>query len=145
MMLDFYGCRLLEGVQLEKAVGDQSSGKLFSMCSDIDGGVHTVARCESNWQSRYTTLNRSSHNWLRITRILHFLREVGRTDWQAGFCFHLANEICSNGVLERAAGSCRKFWIPTLPEDSLLRPVLNDAMLVFESNSRTTAKGWKKT
>jgi len=44
-----------------------------------------------NWKSRYEHLNNSSHNYLRITRILKFLGEIGLEKIQKSF-----RGICSS-------------------------------------------------
>lgn len=52
LMLDFYGMELVS-----EATGEVRRGR--------------------NWEAQYANLNAYSHNYLRITRILKFLGEVG--------------------------------------------------------------------
>ncbi len=88
MMLDFYGMRL------------------------VDGERPRVERAP-NWLSRLDNLNRSQHNFLRITRILKFLAEVGLERFQRPILSHLADEI-KKGHLPNARRSFESFWVPTL-------------------------------
>jgi len=64
LMLDFYGMQL------------------------VDRKTGTVQRNPENWRNRYNHLNRSFHNYLRITRILKCLGEVGLEHFKVHFVLH---------------------------------------------------------
>jgi len=68
LMLDFYGMRLV----------DRATGQ--------------VSR-SLNYKERYDNLNRNSHNYLRITRILKCLGELGFAHLQYGFLRHIFSEL----------------------------------------------------
>lgn len=90
MMLDFYGMKLVN-----------EEGK--------------IERAE-NWEERYRNLNRSSHNYLRITRILKCLGELG----YEGMKFHFVNFVLDeifNGELLNTCQSCIDYWLQTLRDD----------------------------
>jgi hypothetical protein len=66
-------------------------------------------------------LNKSSHNSLRITRILFFLKELGLWKTMDGFMAVLAKEIFVSRTLEKCAKSFVKFWLPVLGPESRSR------------------------
>eukprot|EP01096_Ripella_sp_DP13-Kostka_P011294 TRINITY_DN4530_c0_g1_i1.p1 TRINITY_DN4530_c0_g1~~TRINITY_DN4530_c0_g1_i1.p1 ORF type:complete len:217 (+),score=88.75 TRINITY_DN4530_c0_g1_i1:316-966(+) len=90
MMLDFYGMSLTD--------------------NPITGP--RVSRAP-NWLSRYDHLDRSQHNYLRITRILKFLADVGLERYQNPILAHIAQEI-KQGYLQNLKRSFTNFWLPTL-------------------------------
>lgn len=93
MMLDFYGMKL----------EDKEKG--------------TVAR-SNNWQQRYQHLNRSYHNYLRITRILKCLGELGLSRYQYPWVEFLIREVFQHHQLANCKDSLINYWVPTLsPED----------------------------
>jgi len=85
LMLDFYGMKLV----------DRKTGA-------IERG--------DNWKSRYAHLNRSFHNYLRITRILKCLGEVGLEHFKIHFVKHVLKEIYENRELLNCHESCLKYW-----------------------------------
>jgi hypothetical protein len=74
LMLDFYGMRL------------------------IDARTGEIGRNPPNFESRYRHLNRSTHNYLRITRILKCLGELGFERLKLGFLLHIVREL-TEGML----------------------------------------------
>jgi len=92
LMLDFYGMKLV----------DRSTGIL--------------ARGE-NWKSRYAHLNRSFHNYLRITRILKCLGEVGLEHFKIHFVRHVLTEIYEHRELLNCHESCAKYWVAVLRKE----------------------------
>jgi len=92
LMLDFYGIKLVD-----------STGKLTRA---------------DNWKSRYAHLNRSFHNYLRITRILKCLGEVGLEHMKVHFVEHVLQEIFENNELDNCYDSCVKFWSQVLREEA---------------------------
>ena len=94
MMLDFFGMTL----------ADRSSGRL-------ERGA--------NWASRYANLEESRHNFLRITRILKFLGEMGLVRLQVGFVEHILHEMAENHVLLSLQRSAHVYWIQVIKDDKL--------------------------
>jgi hypothetical protein len=93
LMLDFYGMRRLV----------------------VDRGADTGALARSsNWQARYHNLNTSGHNYLRITRILKCLGEMGFEHFKLPFLTHVYEEIILYGELEHCWSSAERYWAPTL-------------------------------
>eukprot|EP00818_Percolomonas_sp_WS_P010704 CAMPEP_0117438428 /NCGR_PEP_ID=MMETSP0759-20121206/2048_1 /TAXON_ID=63605 /ORGANISM="Percolomonas cosmopolitus, Strain WS" /LENGTH=306 /DNA_ID=CAMNT_0005230119 /DNA_START=481 /DNA_END=1401 /DNA_ORIENTATION=+ len=91
MMLDFYGMHL-----------DEATNKIMR------------AKDEAHVAKQYQLLNRSFHNYLRITRILKSLGILGCEDIKFEFLNHLILETFKSRNLCRAEDSCIRFWIPTL-------------------------------
>eukprot|EP00771_Trimastix_marina_P002063 gnl/Trimastix_PCT/3173.p1 GENE.gnl/Trimastix_PCT/3173~~gnl/Trimastix_PCT/3173.p1 ORF type:complete len:290 (+),score=60.41 gnl/Trimastix_PCT/3173:36-905(+) len=88
MMLDFYGFEL-----------DRESKQV---------------RRASNYAERLAHLNRSSHNYLRITRILKSLGELGMEDYKRPFLERLTEECLVHGTIANATDSLVNYWIPVL-------------------------------
>jgi len=93
MMLDFYGMKLK----------DRSTGELER---------------SKNFKERYRNLNRSSHNYLRITRILKCLGEMGFEHLKFSFLAFVAEEIWVHGELKNCASSLEHYWSGTLRDDT---------------------------
>merc|ERR1719198_607903 len=87
MMLGFYGLRL----------ADERTG--------------AVERHPDIYQERLANLNYSAHNWLRVSRIITSLGELGFRRYKAPLIQRLQLEV-GNGTLSNAAGSCANFWAP---------------------------------
>ncbi|WAR01824.1 OGRL1-like protein [Mya arenaria] len=92
MMLDFYGMKLT---------------------NEEDG---TIERAE-NWKERFQHLNRSYHNYLRITRILKCLGEFDLEHLKANFVKFVLYEGMVEGTLSNLIDSCVKYWIGVLKID----------------------------
>lgn len=88
LMLDFYG------MQLDRATGKVSRSKSF--------------------RKRYDNLNACFHNYLRITRILKCLGEMGLERYKLPFLVHVGTEILVHSELENAKDSLLRYWAPTL-------------------------------
>lgn len=93
MMLDFYGMEL------------------------ADDATGAVQRRAEGFQPRYLNLNTSSHNYLRITRILKCLGELGLEHYKAGWLDFLFSEIFVARALPACASSYRDYWSQTLYDD----------------------------
>ncbi len=52
-------------------------GFLFNDDNSLKNADTGEVERSANWRHRYGNLNRSSHNWLRVTRILKSLGELG--------------------------------------------------------------------
>ncbi|XP_025086132.1 opioid growth factor receptor-like protein 1 [Pomacea canaliculata] len=92
MMLDFYGMKLV----------DRNNGQ--------------VQRSEK-WKERFHHLNHSMHNYLRITRILKCLGEMGLEHFKKPFIRFILNEAIYKGTLDRTLDSCLNYWVGTLRKD----------------------------
>lgn len=62
-------------------------------------------------EERLDNLNYSAHNWLRVSRIITSLGELGFRRYKAPLIQRLQLEV-GNGTLSNAAGSCANFWAP---------------------------------
>ncbi|XP_022096474.1 opioid growth factor receptor-like protein 1 [Acanthaster planci] len=89
LMLDFWGMRLK----------DRRSGE--------------IGRAD-NWKERFQNLNRSSHNYLRITRMLKSLGELGHEHLKFPFLKFVLGEAVVEKTLANAQRSCLHYWVHTL-------------------------------
>ncbi|KAL0964441.1 hypothetical protein UPYG_G00323900 [Umbra pygmaea] len=101
LMLDFYGIKLL----------------------DKNGNV---AR-SSNWQERFQHLNESQHNYLRITRILKSLGELGFEAFKPPLVRLLLDESLCRGTLPNMLHSTLEYYVYTIRLRSHRRSLLRYA------------------
>jgi len=94
LMLDFYGLMLT----------DDKTGE--------------VARAD-NWKERFRHLNSSSHNYLRISRILQSLGHLGFSRYKRPLIDLLQKETTDNDNIPNAHYSLTRFWKPLLDVDSM--------------------------
>nr|AFM43705.1 opioid growth factor receptor [Azumapecten farreri] len=78
-----------------------------------------------NWESQFNNLNRSYHNYLRITRILKSLGEFGYEHLKRPFVEFVLQEALETGQLCNVLDSCVNYWIGTLKDDSVRRQLLD--------------------
>ncbi|EFC44054.1 hypothetical protein NAEGRDRAFT_67958 [Naegleria gruberi] len=97
LMLDFYGL-VLE---------DEVSGK--------------ISRNPVTYKKRYSHLNSSFHNYLRITRIMKCLGVTGFEHYKPHFLNHMVVEMFKYNNLQNARDSLIKFWLPTLRKEEHLQ------------------------
>lgn len=71
-----------------------------------------------NYKARYRNLNSSGHNYLRITRILKSLGELGFEHLKFNFLAFVADEIWTHGELKNCKGSIENYWTGTLRDDA---------------------------
>ena len=64
-----------------------------------------------NWSSRFRHLNRSMHNYLRITRILKCLGEFEYEHLKAPFIHFVLREAIVCGTLRNTLNSCENYWL----------------------------------
>ncbi|KAL4224936.1 hypothetical protein ACF0H5_015632 [Mactra antiquata] len=100
MMLDFYGMELL---------------------NEKDG---IIGRAD-NWRDRFQHLNRSYHNYLRITRILKCLGEFDYEYLKMNFVKFVLEEGLVKQNLNNLIDSCVKFWIGVLRDDQQRKQVFD--------------------
>jgi len=93
----------------------------------------------SNYVQRYSNLNYSSHNYLRITRILKCLAEFGRPSLQLGFLLHIVRELTTGQLHSGVAKSAVNYWIPVLQsaEDRARLQSVMDELLAAEEGGDT--------
>lgn len=101
LMLDFYGVKLLD-----------KSGN--------------VARAP-NWQQRFQHLNVSQHNYLRITRILKSLGELGYEAFKAPLVHLLLEESLCQSTLPNMKHSALEYYVYTIRLPSARRRLLRYA------------------
>ncbi|KAK6184198.1 hypothetical protein SNE40_006712 [Patella caerulea] len=92
MMLDFYGMKIIDEKTGEIGRGD-------------------------NWQSQFAHLNRSMHNYLRITRILKSLGEFQYEHYKAPFVKFVMKEALEEKTLKNVISSCMNYWVGTIKDD----------------------------
>jgi hypothetical protein len=90
LMLDFYGMVLI----------DEQTGE--------------VARNPETFRNCYYNLNTSSHNFLRVTRILKCLGMCGFEQYKMTLLRHFIMETFQHGQLSNIQTSLIRFWMPTL-------------------------------
>ncbi|KAI0074117.1 hypothetical protein K474DRAFT_1710122 [Panus rudis PR-1116 ss-1] len=90
LMLDFYGMNL----------------------DSEETGLLSRVKPESKCAERYRNLSRSSHNYLRISRILKSLSELGFERLNAGFLLHILNEQSEHKQLDNSTlkSSMDRWW-----------------------------------
>uniref|UniRef100_A0A3B4YA76 Opioid growth factor receptor like 1 n=1 Tax=Seriola lalandi dorsalis TaxID=1841481 RepID=A0A3B4YA76_SERLL len=101
LMLDFYGIKLLD-----------KSGN--------------VARA-SNWQERFQHLNESQHNYLRITRILKSLGELGYEAFKAPLVRLFLEESLCHNTLPNMQHSVLEYYVYTIRLPATRRRLLRYA------------------
>ncbi|CAL1578531.1 unnamed protein product [Knipowitschia caucasica] len=101
LMLDFYGVKLL----------------------DKNGNVTRAA----NWEQRFLHLNESQHNYLRITRILKSLGELGYEGFKAPLVRLLLQEALERRTLVNMRHSALEYFVFTVRLRSSRRRLLRYA------------------
>jgi hypothetical protein len=107
MMLDYYGMEL----------------------KDPQSGNITRAK---NWKERYEKLNRTVEDYLRITRMLKSLGELGYEHLKYPFVRFCIHEAYETGQLRGVATSCRDYWIHVIRDEGQ-RNELESVVSVLET------------
>ena len=90
-----------------------------------------------NYKDRFKNLNTSSHNYLRITRILKCLGEFEFGHYQAPLVRHFLKEAIVERTLVRTLNSCVNYWIQVVLDDTERKELLRYAKeLVDTENSK---------
>ena len=77
---------------------------------------------QEEWAAQYDNLVRRSHNYLRISRIMQFLGEVGLEPLKLGWLEYLAHEVIMTGAPLAACRDSFFFWMETpFEEEDRLR------------------------
>ncbi|KAJ8360119.1 hypothetical protein SKAU_G00166440 [Synaphobranchus kaupii] len=106
VMLDFFGITLL----------------------DKNGNVTKA----SNWQDRFQHLNESQHNYLRITRILKSLGELGFESFKPPLVRLLLEEALVEGTLPNMLHSALEYFVYTLRDRAQRRALLRFAQQHYQ-------------
>ncbi|XP_016378150.1 opioid growth factor receptor-like protein 1 [Sinocyclocheilus rhinocerous] len=106
IMLDFFGIKLL----------------------DKNGNVARAPNC----QDRFQHLNESQHNYLRITRILKSLGELGFESFKLPLVRLLLEEALVEGTLPNMRHSALEYFIYTLRQHSQRRALLRFAQRHYQ-------------
>ncbi|KAH9936620.1 opioid growth factor receptor conserved region-domain-containing protein [Fomitopsis serialis] len=121
LMLDFYGMRL----------------------EDSETGL--LARSDKNYKDRYKNLTRSSHNYLRISRILKCLSILGLERLNTGFLLFILAEQSEHGELNTSGirSSMDRWWANCVRNEEerkwigeMIRNVREENMYVEALNRR---------
>ncbi|WAR02375.1 OGRL1-like protein [Mya arenaria] len=122
MMLHFYGMEL---------------------ASELDGSVR---RCAENWRHRYRHLNKSKHNYLRITRIIKALGELGLDRYQVPWVRFIIEEAIDHDELPALRGSIY-YWIYAIkdPHEKPSSFMLLQGRIVLNNTADETACDWTES
>ncbi|EKX44908.1 hypothetical protein GUITHDRAFT_51045, partial [Guillardia theta CCMP2712] len=88
--------------------------------ADVVNFVTGELRRSENFRERLNNLNQRAHNWLRVSRVLKWLGEVGFEHYKLPLVFFLAYETLDSKLLSRCSDSLVDFWIGTLRRDGEL-------------------------
>ncbi|CAF3675036.1 unnamed protein product [Rotaria socialis] len=113
LMLDFYGFQLI----------DNTTGELRRSSGD-------------SYEERFRNLNHSSHNYLRITRILKCLGEFDYEYLKFPFLAKILFESITENTLPNCLRSCRDYWIETLRSREERRTIRRYAKELLEYRNK---------
>ena len=102
VMLEFYGMSLI----------------------NLPSGELAVRRNPATWSKCIRNLAWSSHNWLRISRILKFLTDVGMEAEKMAWLRRLRYEVVISKTLSDAINSFSRFWATTIADKADLKEFL---------------------
>ncbi|XP_077387004.1 opioid growth factor receptor-like protein 1 isoform X2 [Festucalex cinctus] len=111
LMLDFYGIEL---------------------CNEETGQV----RRASNWRDRFESLNRHTHNYLRITRILKCLGTLGYRHYQAPLVAFFLNETLVERELQNVKDSVLNYFVFSVLSRSERRKLIKFAYLNYDQKDK---------
>ncbi|KAM4041227.1 opioid growth factor receptor-like protein 1 isoform 2-T2 [Anomaloglossus baeobatrachus] len=106
MMLDFFGLKLM----------------------DKNGSVSRA----TNWQDRFQHLNESQHNYLRITRILKSLGELGYESFKSPLVKAFLEESIVENTIPNMKQSALEYFVYTVKERKERRKLLRYASLHYQ-------------
>ncbi|XP_029451500.1 opioid growth factor receptor-like protein 1 isoform X2 [Rhinatrema bivittatum] len=106
MMLEFFGIKLMNKT----------------------GNVTRAA----NWQERYQHLNESQHNYLRITRILKSLGELGYEGFKPPLVKHFLEEALVENTIPNIKQSALEYFVYTIKERRERRKLLRFAQRHYQ-------------
>lgn len=106
MMLNFYGMDLL----------DERTGEI-RRSAHWKCTYTTISIFLTRSEGRYEHLSRSPHNYLRITRILKALGDLGFEHYQKPWLLFFIREIYEENNLLSTQHSLVNFWLQTIKDD----------------------------
>ncbi|CAF1522818.1 unnamed protein product [Adineta steineri] len=113
LMLDFYGFKLV----------DENTGEIRRLSGD-------------SYKSRFRNLDTSSHNYLRITRILKCLGEFKYEYLKFSFLEAILRESITENKLSNCLRSCKDYWIETLRSPDERRAIRQYARELVEYRNK---------
>jgi hypothetical protein len=120
LILDFWGMRIVS----------------------VESGEVTRSK---QYRERYVNLVRNGHNFLRVTRVLKCLGEVGLEQLQLGICLHLARELRQQDSLLAQSSSVRRaahtYWFHTLRDKAARDTLAAEMNLTRPSNEKNDGVG----
>jgi hypothetical protein len=114
MMLRFYGTDITYSVRVPSAASSSSSPSAKTPNSVCLEAQLRRTRDLTEWAEQYDNLVHRSHNYLRISRILQFLGEVGLEPLKLGWLEYLAQEVMAGPPAQAPLAACRSsffFWM----------------------------------
>lgn len=118
MMLDFYGMKM-KNRETGNDVSDVPMENFYHSLppslppSSVPGELERTP----NYKERFHNLNTSSHNYLRITRILKCLGEFEMEHLKAPFIRFVLHEAIEMQTLRNVLDSCMSYWVEVLKSD----------------------------
>jgi len=112
-MLDFYGFKFT----------DKETGEIRRLSGDA-------------YKERFRNLNTSSHNYLRITRILKCLGEFDYEYLKFPFLEAILRESITENTLSNCLRSCKDYWIETLRSQDERRAIRQYARELIEYRNK---------
>ena len=76
------------------------------------------------------------HNYLRITRILKCLGELGLEHYKPPFLHLMLHEAITTATLDRTLESCYSYWIGTVKDDVVRATIKHDAEQLCQEAER---------
>lgn len=95
------------------------------------GAGLAVCRNPATWDVCIRNLACSSHNWLRISRILKFLTDIGLEEEKMAYLRRLRYEVTISNTLSHADNSYCRFWAGTIADETARK-----AFLAFPTNEK---------
>ncbi|CAF2865562.1 unnamed protein product [Rotaria sp. Silwood2] len=122
LMLDFYGFKLI----------NEKTGEIDRLPDD-------------SYKSRFHNLDTSSHNYLRITRILKCLGEFDYEYLKFPFLEQILREIIIENTLTNCLQSCKDYWIETLRSRDERRAIRQYArqLIDYRNKGLTPSKSFR--
>ena len=80
---------------------------------DDDAAAAPLARAP-HWAAASAHLDSSFHNYLRITRVIKSVGELGLERFQEAIVAHFAEEVYEKGALQNCERSLRTYWFPVV-------------------------------
>lgn len=89
----------------------------------LNSNLGTIAK-RITWKKRYRNLKTSTHNFLRITRILTCLGEFGFEEWKIKLIDHFIKEVLNKKIspyysIKNCRRSLEEYWIETIKDEKL--------------------------